>query len=115
MAKKQWIELIEAWGEYKPGDVAEFDAIKANPLIAAGKAKKAKKRSKPRVETATAPPAAETADAPPIKTTTGPDPTRTETPSGGVTFTGPTAQGATTEAGKNKPGETKSEVTHVGK
>ena len=108
MSKKVWIELIEPWGEYRPGDVAEFDSVKANPLIAAGTAKKAKgprKRDKLRVETATAPPAAETADAPPSPAKTGPDLTQTKTASGDVTSTGPgighTANGNTTETGND--------------
>ena len=109
MIKKVWIQLIEPWGEYRPGDVAEFDSVKANPLIAAGTVKKVKapkKRDRPRVETAIAPPAAETAHAPPIAAKTGPDLTQTKTASGDVTYTNPsdsqTEDGVTNEAEKDK-------------
>lgn len=69
-SEKVWIKLLHKWGEYAPGDEAEFDRSKANTLIAAGTAVKIRKskrkiRRAPPAETATAPPAPETADTPP--------------------------------------------------
>lgn len=58
-AKRIWIEMLQKWGEYQPGDAAPFSPVKGKRLIEAGIAKKVKPprqaRGRKPVETATMP------------------------------------------------------------